>query len=100
MSDLKTYSMSEEFFNYMSFKETRHLKKLDEAFFSIKLDRVIPSVTLENKEFHSMPTHTIQRGTRFIHSDLIDYSDEEVFDIIVTEMNLNKEEVLNLLNKK
>ena len=44
--------------------------------------------------------HTIQRGTRFIHSNLVDYSDEEVFDIIVNEMNLNKEEVLNLLNKK
>ena len=36
-----------------------------------------------------MPTRTIQRGTRFIHSTLVDYTDEEVFNIIVNEMNLN-----------
>ena len=100
MSDLKLFSMSEEFFNYMSSMETRHLKKLDEAFFSINLNRIIPDVVLEDKEFHSKPTHTIQRGTRFIHSSLVDYSDEEVFDIIISEMNLNKEEVLNLLNRQ
>lgn len=100
MNDLKPYSMSEEFFGYMASVDTSYLKKLDEAFFSIKLDRVIPKVVLEDKEFHSVPTHTIQRGTRFIHSTLVDYSDEEVFNIIINEMNLNKEEVLNLLSKK
>jgi cytidylate kinase len=90
--------MSEEFFSYMSSKETNHLKKLDEAFVSIKLDRIIPEVVLEDKEYHSMPTHTIQRGTRFIHSGLIDYTNEDVFNIILNEMNLNQEEVLSLLN--
>lgn len=97
----KTFSLTQEFLENMrkhplSQAQIEFSKKLDDAFNSIKLDNPIPKIQFEEKELLWKPGRYV---SKYVHWNLNDYTDEEVFNIIIKDMNLNKDEVLAKLEK-
>lgn len=73
----------------MSKYDTSNLKKLDEAFKVIKLNKPLSKFKLESKKILLKPTRKV---SKYIHQDLIDYTDEEITNFIL-DIIKNKKEI-------